>query len=80
MPASIDFDLFLHHGLHHYYHYYFLPLVTLSALVQIVSASAIYNNEFFPRISKQDIVDHWNGVVDAHNFIKDTFSCEVVQR
>ena len=39
-------------------------------------SSVYYNNDFFTRIPTEEVAEHWTGRVDAHSFIKDTFSCE----
>ena len=43
-------------------------------------SSAYYNNEYFERISKNEVNEHWTADIDAHSFIKDTFSCEHIHR
>lgn len=43
-------------------------------------SSTLYNNDFFTRISKEEVNEVWNKDVDPSSFITDSFSCEVVQK
>lgn len=45
-----------------------------------VLSSAYYNNDFFTRISKDEVNTYWTNEIDAHSFIKESFSCELAVR
>lgn len=59
---------------------HFLCVLSLFAAVFTGTAlsSAYYNNEFFTRITKDEVDKHWTNEVDAHSFIKESFSFETV--
>lgn len=61
---------------------YMALLISVFAVLCVSPAlsSVYYNNEFFERISSKDVVNDWNGNVDAHSFIKSSFSCENIHR
>ena len=56
-----------------------LNAFTTAALALLATpclSSVYYNNDFFTRIPTEETVKYWSNTVDAHGFIKDTFSCE----
>lgn len=55
-----------------------LIVIALYALPGL--SSVYYNNEFFERIKPSDVVQQWNGVVDAYSFLKSSFSCVSIHR
>lgn len=65
----------------------FMPSKLLGAFLslgifyqRLVSASAYYNNEFFTRITRDEVNSLWTNEVDAHSFLADPYTCEIVLR
>lgn len=52
-----------------------LAAMTMTMTMRCVEASVYNDNMYFPEITKKEIVDSWKKI-DAHSFIKPSFSCE----
>ena len=54
-------------------------LLAVALCSGLALSSSYYNNEYFKRIPKDEVNTYWTEEIDAHSFIKDTFSCEHIQ-
>ena len=55
-------------------------LLITAVCTRLALSSTLYNNDFFTRITKEEVNKVWNNDVDPSSFITDSFSCEVVQK
>ena len=54
-------------------------LLAVALCSGLALSSSYYNNEYFKRIPRDEVNTYWTEEIDAHSFIKDTFSCELIQ-
>ena len=50
-------------------------LAAMTMAMSCVEASVYNDNMYFPEITKKEVVTSWKKI-DAHSFIKPSFSCE----